>query len=187
MVATERMANTAALESLIGEIREVVQQGGEARETADRVAGRLKPYLTREDLLTDDQRESDPEHYKQHILHVEPDGSFSIVSLCWLPGQETPIHDHVSWCVVGVHEGLEHETTYRLETDGDGSEYLVETGRTTCTPGMTEALTPPGDIHKVSNACEDLAISLHIYGADIGKLGSSILRRYDQEVRQPAG
>ncbi|CAN5556796.1 hypothetical protein BH23CHL2_BH23CHL2_22030 [soil metagenome] len=47
---------------------------------------------------------------------------------------------------------------------------------------MIEALTPPGDIHKVANASDDLAISIHIYSADIGKLGSSILRRYDQPV-----
>lgn len=99
------------------------------------------------------------------------------------PGQETPIHDHVSWCVVGVHQGLELETTYEVEADLGGAEWLVETGTARCTPGMTEALTPPGDIHKVSNAGDDLAISIHIYGADIGKLGSSILRRYDQEIR----
>lgn len=185
MVATKSAANTTALDNLIAEIREVVGRGESARDTADRVAERLGPYLNSPDLLTEGQREPDPDHYKQHILHVEPDGSFSIVSLCWLPGQETPIHDHVSWCVVGVHEGLEHETAYRLEIDQDGKEWLVETGRVDCTPGMTEALTPPGDIHKVSNAGDDLAISLHIYGADIGKLGSSILRRYEQEVRQP--
>lgn len=53
---------------------------------------------------------------------------------------------------------------------------------TSCTPGMIEALTPPGDTHKMAIAGDDLAISIHIYGADIGKLGSSILRRYDQPV-----
>ena len=30
-----------------------------------------------------------------------------------LAGQSTPIHDHVSWCVVGVYEGRERETRFR--------------------------------------------------------------------------
>lgn len=175
-------AQSTTLQQLVEEIRGVVVAGGEPAQVSERVAGRLQPYLQNKDLLLPAQREPDPEHYRQHILHVEPDGSFSIVSLCWLPGQETPIHDHVSWCVVGVHEGLEVETNYRLDRDADGNETLIETDTVSCTPGMIEALTPPGDIHKVANAGDDLAISIHVYGADIGKLGSSILRRYDQPV-----
>ena len=35
------------------------------------------------------------------------------------------------------------------------------------------------------DALRELAVSLHIYGADIGVLGSSIRRRYQLEVRQP--
>jgi predicted metal-dependent enzyme (double-stranded beta helix superfamily) len=181
-VVVEQAVGSVALRRLIAEVREVVAAGGEAGDVSRAVAERLEPYLNDAGLLTAAQREPDPDHYRQHILHVEPDGSFSIVALCWLPGQETPIHDHVSWCVVGVHEGLELETNYRLEPQQTGSERLVECGVVSCTPGMTEALTPPGDIHKVANAGDDLAISIHIYGADIGKLGSSILRRYSQEV-----
>lgn len=181
-MAVDQMARTQALEALIKEVRREVVAGGEAHEISSRVAACLEPYLSREDLLTAAQKEPDPEHYKQHVMHVEPDGSFSIVSLCWLPGQATPIHDHVSWCVVGVHQGLEEEISYRLERDGD-EEWLTPTGKINATPGMTEALTPPGDIHEVRNAGDDQAISIHIYGADIGKLGSSILRRYEQPIR----
>ena len=104
-------------------------------------------------------------------------------ALVWLPGQATPIHDHVSWCVVGVYEGNEYETLYQRDKDTDGTEYLVEDGVKTCPTGTTEALTPPGDIHKVENQGDCLAISLHIYGADICKLGSSIRRSYDLPVR----
>ena len=38
---------------------------------------------------------------------------------------------------------------------------------------------PPGDIHRVRNHGRDIAISLHVYGADIGRLGSSVRRTYD--------
>lgn len=170
------------LARLVESIRRVVRSGGADRQVADAVAALLQPYLSVEGLLTESQREPDPNHYRQHILHVEDDGSFSIVALVWLPGQETPIHDHVSWCVVGVHQGQEHETRYRMVTGEDGSSWLVEDGASINPPGSTAALTPPGDIHKVANQGPGLAISLHIYGADIGKLGSSIRRRYDLPV-----
>jgi predicted metal-dependent enzyme (double-stranded beta helix superfamily) len=45
---------------------------------------------------------------------------------------------------------------------------------------------PPGDIHRVRNIGDDTAISLHVYGADITRLGSSIRRTYDLPVMAPA-
>jgi predicted metal-dependent enzyme (double-stranded beta helix superfamily) len=171
------------LAGLITSIREAVTAGGGDGVVAERVAAHVKPCLDHETFLTPAQREPDPTHYRQHVLHVEEDGSFSIVALVWLPGQETPIHDHVSWCVVGVHEGQEYETLYEVETDETGASWLVETGQSVNPPGSVAALTPPGDIHKVVNNGDKLAISLHVYGADIGKLGSSIRRRYDHPIR----
>jgi 3-mercaptopropionate dioxygenase len=38
---------------------------------------------------------------------------------------------------------------------------------------------PPGDIHRVRNIGDDVAISMHVYGADISRLGSSVRRVYD--------
>ena len=170
------------LATLIEAIRQVVQSGAGDGDVAERVARLLQPCLAHDSFLTAAQRAPDPTHYRQHVLHVEEDGSFSIVALVWLPGQETPIHDHVSWCVVGVHEGQEYETLYQVEA-GDPGSWLVETGQSINPSGSVAALTPPGDIHKVVNNGAQLAISLHIYGADIGKLGSSIRRRYDFPVR----
>jgi predicted metal-dependent enzyme (double-stranded beta helix superfamily) len=56
-------------------------------------------------ILTAEQRYGDPATYRCHLLHAEPDGSFSVVALVWRPGQATPIHDHVTWCVFGVIQG----------------------------------------------------------------------------------
>lgn len=176
-------AVSPVLASLVASIREVVHSGVDDDAVAQRVASLLGPCLGGDSFLTEAQRAPDPDHYRQHILHVEDDGSFSIVALVWLPGQETPIHDHVSWCVVGVHEGQEYETRYQVESDDHGASWLVEDGHSVNPPGSTAALTPPGDIHKVVNNGQKLAISLHVYGADIGKLGSSIRRRYDLPVR----
>ncbi len=173
---------TPHLASLIDAIRAAVRSDVAPSRVAGRVAAALRLSLHQHDLLNPAQRVSNPAGYQQHILHVEDDGGFSIVSLVWLPGQATPIHDHVSWCVVGVHEGEEHESQYRLVQEGPVA-HLIETGHSSNPTGAVAAYTPPGDIHKVTNLGPGPAISLHVYGADIGRLGSSIRRRYDLPVK----
>lgn len=174
---------TPALQGLIRSIRALVRAGRSDAEVAARVADALRPALADPDLLADEHCRHDDCAYRQHVLHVEADGTFSIVSLVWLPGQSTPIHDHVSWCVPGVYRGRESETRYRLEHGGDGAAHLVEAGRQVNETLTACALCPPGDIHRVANDGPETAISIHIYGADIGRLGSSIRRTYDLEVR----
>lgn len=169
---------TASLEEAIASIRRSVRRRGTDAQRSQRVAEALAPFLGRPDLLTDLQKVGDERDYRQHLLHVEPGGSFSVVSLVWLPGQATPIHDHLSWCVVGVYEGTETEVSYVAE-ERSGMEVLVPVERSDNGPGSTSALAPPGDIHEVRNASAEKAVSLHVYGADIGLIGSSIRRRYE--------
>jgi predicted metal-dependent enzyme (double-stranded beta helix superfamily) len=156
----------------------VVRRELPARATADEVARELRPVLGLPGLLTAQQRRGHPDHYAQHLLHVEDDGSFSVVALVWLPGQSTAIHDHVSWCTVGVYEGRETETRYRL-IRVRGRPLLQATGTDVNRRGGVSAVTPPGDIHRVRNSGSSKAISLHIYGADIRALGTSIRHIYD--------
>lgn len=165
------------LTDLVARVRVVVARGLPDHRTAHEVARYLRPTLSVPGLLTAEQRRGDPERYTQRLLHVEPDGSFSVVALVWLPGQSTAIHDHVSWCAVGVYEGQETEARYRY-AGPRGRRRLVEAGRSVNLPGSVSAVAPPGDIHRVSNSGASTAISLHVYGADVGVLGSSIRRTY---------
>ena len=138
------------------------------------VARELGTLLGRKGWLLPEQREGWPDRFRTHVIHVAPDGGFSIVIVVWQPGQTTPIHDHVSWCVVGVYEGEEEEIGYRLYED-DGGRFLVEHEVEVARPGQVTTLLPPEeDIHRVTNAGTGKAISIHVYGADIGRLGSSI-------------
>jgi predicted metal-dependent enzyme (double-stranded beta helix superfamily) len=181
METSER--KNALLSNLIRRVDAVIAREQDEKKLAKRVGEVLRPFLGRPGLLEPAQREPDVVRYRQHILHVAEDGSYSIVALVWLPGQATTIHDHVSWCVVGLHEGCEQEDQYeRVATENE--EYLVAMGSCLNPVGTIATLNPPGDIHVVSNPGPGLAISLHIYGADVRKLGSSIRRRYDLPVYQ---
>src|SRR5215212_12269195 len=109
------------------------------------IGERLEPLLAADGWLAPQHRRGSADGYSQHILHVSPTRRLSVVALVWLPGQRTPIHDHVSWCVVGVYRGVERETQF--------SEELVPTRTVYARPGHVEVLVPPTqNIHLVEAA-----------------------------------
>jgi 3-mercaptopropionate dioxygenase len=168
--------------ALLDGIRAATRQHADWAQTATLVAAALRDNLPGPEILTDQERQGDPEHYQCHILHTEPDGSFTVTALVWRPGQITPIHDHVTWCVFGVIQGAEYEELYALTADGSA---LEEVGRGRNNLGDVSGFAPPGDIHRVRNCGDDIAISIHLYGADINRLGTSIRRVYDLPVLTP--
>jgi len=146
------------------------------------VAEQLQALIAAGFALAEDHLVPNRARYGQRVLHIDPEGFFSVVGLAWLPGQRTPIHDHVAWCVSGVIRGVEEERRYRLMRDGKG-DHLVRSGTRWMTRGEVGVLTPPDeDIHRVVNSGTELAVSLHVYGADIGVLGSSINRTFELPV-----
>ena len=159
------------LSPLVAGIRTAVQRHAGWTETAQLVADELRRHLPTPDVLTEEQRLGSPDDYVGHPLHVEPDGSFSIVGLVWRPGQRTRIHDHVTWCAFGVIQGVEHEELF----DAD----LELIGRSANHVGDVSGFAPPGDIHRVHNTGDETAISIHVYGTDVSRIGSSARRYYD--------
>ena len=147
------------------------------------MAAALRGHLPGPGILTAAERQGDPAGYRQHLLHAEPDGSFSVVGLVWRPGQVTPVHDHVTWCVTGVLQGAEYEELFAVTAGGVA---LEQVGAAENGPGEVTGFAPPGDIHRVRNRGAGPAVSVHIYGADIARLGTSVRRVYDLPVRGPA-
>jgi predicted metal-dependent enzyme (double-stranded beta helix superfamily) len=171
--------DTTVLADLASAVRGAVRQGCDWDTTSKLVTEELRAHLPGPGILTEAQREGDPAHYRCHLLHTEPDGSFSIVAMVWLPGQVTSVHDHVTWCVFGVLQGVEHEELFTL---ADDRQSLVRAGSADNLTGDVSGFTPPGDIHRVRNVGDGMTISLHIYGADISRLGGSIRREYDLPI-----
>jgi predicted metal-dependent enzyme (double-stranded beta helix superfamily) len=161
-----------ALDQLIVDVRDAVGQRLDWDQTAKLVAEHLRRNLPDAgDILTSEQRRGDPDDYIAHTLYAEPDSTFSIVALVWRPGQMTRIHDHITWCVFGVLEGIEREEVF----DADLNLLAREDNPT----GAVNGFAPPGDIHRVHNTGDETAISLHIYGTDVTRTGSSARRYYD--------
>jgi predicted metal-dependent enzyme (double-stranded beta helix superfamily) len=170
-MTTTQLRPTGQLTALVDGVRTAVAARADWSATAQLVAAQLRRHLPSPDVLTGEQRAGAADGYRSHTLHVESDGSFSIIALVWRPGQITRIHDHMTWCVFGVIQGVEHEDLF------DANLNLV--GRTDNHVGDVSGFAPPGDIHRVHNTGDTTAISIHVYGTDVTRIGASVRRYYD--------
>ena len=76
-----------------------------------------------------------------------------------------------------VIQGAEHEERFVLHDDG-----LVRSGDSVSLGGEVCGLAPPGDIHRVRNCSDYVAVCVHIHGTDISRLGTSVRRTYDRPI-----
>ena len=175
-------------EFLAAAIRRAVRAGGSWQDAADRVAAVLRRQLPGPGLLTPGQLAGDPVGYQTHLVHAEPDGSFSVGVMVWLPGQQTPIHDHLAWCVTAVMQGTEYEEVYAPVPAAAGQAGALRViARNENPAGTVAGFAPPGDIHRVTNSGAGTAVSMHVYGTDISRVGSSIRREYAEPPRGASG
>jgi predicted metal-dependent enzyme (double-stranded beta helix superfamily) len=171
---------TTALGELAATIRGALTGDGDWDATADRVRAVLADPLPSAAMLPAQLRAGSPDGYVSRPVHVEPDGSFSIVAFVCRQGQQTAIHDHVSWCVFAVLAGTPVEDLFALD---DAGTALIPAGHDHCPTGTVGGGAPPGDIHRLGNPNAETAISLHVYGTDVSRIGSSVRRSYDLPIR----
>ncbi len=128
-----------------------------------RLVGQAKTFLTPAHYR------SDPQHYARNAIHIAPDRSLSLYALVWLPGQWTPVHDHGSWGVVGVVEGVLEERAYMCphgEITCNEGIHLKRGGMVLLPPGSVTTFVPnPDHIHRTGvPESRDKVVSLHLYG-----------------------
>ncbi len=146
---------------------------GENPEPADCVL-KLAPLMNRllsggRSFLKPEHYRSDPDHYARNAVYIAGGDGLSLYTLVWTPGQWTPVHDHGTWGVVGVVEGvleernficMDHEnlTNKNIKLARSGPILLSENTVTTFVPN-------PDHIHK-TGVPEDRGqvVSLHLYG-----------------------
>ena len=104
-----------------------------------------------------------------NLLHMPDDEAYSVIGGVWRPGQSTPIHDHLTWALIGVYEGEERETLFRRIDDGSNPKKakLEKVNERSNKKGQVTVLGHTG-IHRVDNVSLKTALSIRIYGRDIG-------------------
>lgn len=164
--------NLHRLRSFINELSILLDQQPDEPVVLARGAELLRQLVSHDDWLPNEFAQPDPQRYQQYLLHVDSRQRFSVVSFVWGPGQQTPVHDHRVWGLIGMLRGAELSQGFVRDADGlraDGSVIRLE-------PGQVEAVSPRiGDIHQVRNAFSDrTSVSIHVYGANIGAVRRAV-------------
>jgi 3-mercaptopropionate dioxygenase len=154
-----------AFNDFVGRVEPVIRAVTEPRDIVLAIEPLLQTLVADRDWLVEKFRRADPSKaYAQYLLYRPADHAFSIVSFVWNPGKGSPIHDHRTWGVIGQFDGEEEETRFRIS-----DKRLERTGVVIARPGNVSHVYPPSrDIHQIVNRSDKPAISIHIYGGDIG-------------------
>jgi predicted metal-dependent enzyme (double-stranded beta helix superfamily) len=134
-----------------------------------RIGELMRSLVSRDDWLDPALAQPHPQYYQQYLLYADPQDRFSVVSFIFGPGQSTPIHDHTVWGVIGMLQGCESTQHYELGADDVARPLGVPA---ILHPGEVTFVSPRiGDLHQVRNTLtNDVAISIHVYGGNIGKI-----------------
>lgn len=163
---------------MITAITEIADRNDDHDLRARQIAAFLRANPNHADWIPEEYRECGMECYQARQLHIDTKGRFSICVMAWLPGQTTPVHDHIAWCVVSVCSGIEVEEQFDFNTAQDHGRLRL-TNINEMSPGDTTIHWPnEGDIHRVTCGAKP-AVSVHIYGTDISVPGTSIRTRFD--------
>ena len=145
----------------------LVDMGAQEGEILSEGGKYLADLVANDDWLDEAFTKTHPEYYQQYLLYLDLQARFCVVSFVWGPKQETPVHNHTVWGLLGQLRGQEISTNY--------DNNLNTISESTLNPGDIEAVSPTiGDIHKVRNGHNGTSISIHVYGADIGKVERSV-------------
>ncbi len=123
-----------------------------------------------------------------YLVYKPPDRSFSIISMVWGAGQRFPVHDHLSWGLIGVYQNTITEERYERLDDGSKEGYadIRQTGVTNFEEGqiLEEGLVfdehRRNDIHRILNQTGRPSVSIHILASD---LGMKQRHQYDPNVK----
>ena len=104
------------------------------------------------------------------LLYRSGDGGLAFSSLVVPAGSETPVHNHLTWGLVGLYRGTQQETVYRRMDDRteENKAVLAIQEQIDLQPGDCYELLPRNDIHSVRTTSDDTSVSLHLLGNDNG-------------------
>jgi len=129
--------------------------------------------------LLDEARSTGEDWFVAHSYEGK-DHSCSLQVFVWPLGSATRIHDHSSWGVYCCAVGSVLEERYERADDGSRPDHahLKKIWQLLWSreDGASSVLPYDGGIHRVGNASDSLAISVHLYGPRIGEVDG---RDYD--------
>ncbi len=171
----EFYVDSPALRAFIAEVRTIVAR---VTSPAEAVAALREPFsrlLTDRAWLPSTFRQPSPQSgmgggISSWLVYRSADRAFTLMSLVVPPGSATPVHDHLSWGLVGLYDGTQEERVYREGGGNGGGHRQLElvTVRSLQVGQFYDLFPPENDIHSVKTTSPTASISLHLLANDIG-------------------
>ena len=165
----EFLLDTPAIRDFIARVRDCISAGATPREACALIEPHFAGLLAADGWLPDEFTAANPQSgmgggIGQWLLFRAGDGSLSLFSLVVPPGEQTPVHDHLAWGLIGLYRGEQEEDIF------DADEQGIELDRTQrVLPGGLYSLFPPrDDVHRVRTVSEEASISIHLLTNDTG-------------------
>ncbi len=151
-------------------VKDALEENSDIEKIVEQVIDSTNSLIREPLVLAPESLKTPVRGYGRNLLYHDPDYDFVVVAMVWPPLEETSVHDHGTWGVVGVNEGQLNVTNYSREDDGTfpGIAILNELDTISAGEGMATHVFPPEeDIHKVWNSTTDISVSIHTYGKPI--------------------
>ena len=124
--------NNRLIDFVAGMARLVAEEARSEDYLLAQATAMMKELVAVDDWLMDEMARPHAQYYQQHLLYGDPLDRFSVVSFVWGPGQQTPVHDHTVWGVIGMLRGAEYGQRYEMREHGlvaTGPEERLEAGQ----------------------------------------------------------
>lgn len=161
------------LDRFVREVEGILARRLSVPTTIKEVSALMGPLIRDISWLPQEYRTPIHDSYARYLVHRDRTNRFVVLSLVWLPGQSTPIHDHSTWGVMGIVDNELEEVGYERLDDGsrEGFAELRETrGRMVGAGSVSYVLPPFEEIHRIGNPTSRPSLSLHVYGRDLDEV-----------------
>lgn len=165
------MIMQAALQQLVDRLDAAVSAPQD--ELPDAVTAALGEAVAADAWLLPEQQRASHDHYARHVIYADPEDRYTIVSIAWGSGQQSPIHGHHTWCGVAVYRGTVVETFYEVAGNNAPPRALRSMVRQ---PGTLSFDADLKGVHRIANATQDVAVSIHIYGVGGARIATDVNR-----------
>lgn len=165
--------STYDLPAFVSEVENILDRHPSMPVKVKEVSSLVQRLVADGSWLEEQWRQPREDSYARYLLHRDRLNRFVVLSLVWLPGQATPIHNHGCWGVMGILENALEEVDYERLDDGsipDRAELREINGRLVSNGSTSYVLPPYQEIHRIGNPTQKPTLSIHVYGRDIDEV-----------------
>lgn len=175
--ADEYVLDTAALRSFIAGVRRAIAGSGSAEQAVENIRPAFSALLHDDGWLPARYQEPVPQSRMgggigQWLLFRSGTRDLCLFALVVPPGEETLVHDHLAWGLVGLYGGEQEETVYARRNEdapiGESEELTVKLRRTVKRGDFYPLIPPAGDVHRVRTTSSETSVSIHLLANDTG-------------------